>query len=347
MLPNAEQNRIMNAVLLIVAFAVVAVAAHTHLFAEEHYQKEFTRFVQNFNKKYDATDFFARYAVFKDNFDKIHVHNQKNLTWTMGLNDFADLTLSEFVASRNGYTQRNRDSDRARNAPALSSPTPPPVPCAVAQKLDWRQRGAVTPIKNQGQCGSCWAFSATGSTEGAWALSKGNTLVSLSEQQLVDCSSSYGNQGCNGGLMDQAFQYIIDNNGITSEANYPYQAVTGNCMSPLPASVANLSSFADVNTNDENALLCAVSMGPVSVAIEADQESFQFYHSGIYADPGCGTSLDHGVLVVGYVSKQGYWIVKNSWGVSWGDKGYIYMAMGINLPYGICGIAMDPSYPVV
>jgi len=216
---------------------------------------------------------------------------------------------------------------------------------------DWRTKGAVTPIKDQGQCGSCWAFSATGSSEGAWALKKGNTLVSLSEQQLVDCSGSFQNQGCNGGLMDYAFQYIIANGGITSEAEYPYTAQTGNCMSPLPAEVATLSKYADVKQNSESSLLTAATIGPVSVAIEADQESFQFYQSGIYADPNCGTQLDHGVLVVGWgqaaSTKQNYWIVKNSWGTSWGDNGYIYMARGINAPYGICGIAMEPSYPIV
>jgi len=254
--------------------------------------------------------------------------------------------VSEFVASRNGYTQRNREYDRSRNAPA---PRKEDL-AAPAVNWDWRTKGAVTPIKDQGQCGSCWAFSTTGSFEGAWALKAGNKLLSLSEQQLVDCSSAYGNQGCNGGLMDQAFQYIIANNGIASESAYPYQAVTNQCMSPLPPMVATLSSYKDVKQYSESSLLTAAAIGPVSVAIEADQESFQFYQSGIYADPNCGTQLDHGVLVVGWgqtSAKVNYWIVKNSWGVSWGDKGYIYMARGINAPYGICGIAMEPSYPVV
>jgi len=205
----------------------------------------------------------------------------------------------------------------------------------------------VTPIKNQGQCGSCWSFSATGAIEGA-LVAEGGSLASLSEQQLVDCSTSYGNDGCNGGLMDYAFEYVIAHKGITSEKNYPYSATGPNACQSKP-SVASISGYCDVAQNNEKALAFAVSKAPVSVAIEADQSCFQFYSGGVMADKSCGTQLDHGVLAVGYGTSgsQKYWNVKNSWGTSWGLNGYIWLGKDVagTGGAGICGIAMQPSMP--
>jgi len=204
----------------------------------------------------------------------------------------------------------------------------------------------VTPVKNQGQCGSCWSFSTTGSTEGVNAIN-GKGLISLSEQQLVDCSGAYGNQGCNGGLMDNAFQYIIANGGICTEAAYPYTAQDGTCKNTCKKTVM-IAGFKDVTHNSDVALATAVAQQPVSVAIEADQSSFQFYSGGVLT-AACGTALDHGVLAVGYGTDTGveYWKVKNSWGASWGEAGYIRLARGdqYNGGAGQCGIYSDPSYP--
>jgi len=213
---------------------------------------------------------------------------------------------------------------------------------APPASIDWTTKGAVTAIKDQGQCGSCWAFSTTGSVEGAWQIA-GNKLVSLSEQQLVDCSGSFGNEGCNGGLMDYAFEYIIANKGITTEQGYPYKGVDGTCKKNQKAA-ATIKGYQDVTSGDEDALLDAVALGPVSVAIEADQSCFQFYSGGILSDPSCGTNLDHGVLAVGYgtdSTNTNYWKVKNSWGKSWGEKGYVRMIRGQNE----CGISLAASYP--
>jgi cathepsin L len=212
---------------------------------------------------------------------------------------------------------------------------------APRDSLDWRNSNAVTDVKDQGTCGACWSFSATGSIEGAWAIAKG-TLVSLSEQQLIDCSTAQGNQGCNGGLMDDAFTYV-EANGIGSEDSYPYTATGPNTCQSV-TTVATISSFVDVTPLNEADLLSAVNIGPVSIAIEADQPVFQYYSSGVLDSSACGTTLDHGVLIVGYgTSTEDYWIVKNSWGSSWGQSGYVYLARNKNT----CGLAQDPSYPVV
>jgi len=218
---------------------------------------------------------------------------------------------------------------------------------ALPTSVDWRTQNAVTPIKDQGQCGSCWAFSTTGALEGIVAIKTG-TLTSFSEQQLVDCSSSYGNEGCNGGLMDQAFQYIVDKKGLCSEASYPYKAVDGSCKTCTVVSGSNISGYQDVAANSESSLQAAVAGQPVSVAIEADTMVFQFYSGGILSDPSCGTQLDHGVLAVGYGTDsagKAYWIVKNSWGNSWGEQGYIRLARNVSAKQGECGIAMQASFP--
>jgi len=320
-------------------FALLAVCATALYIPEEEFQYQFSKFQLTYNKTYSRTEFGQRYGVFKDNYAMITQHNLEKHSWSLAVNEYADMTWDEFKAKKLGYQKLRTNLPRQTvNLKGLVN-----IPASV----DWVTAGAVTGVKNQEQCGSCWAFSTTGSVEGAVAIATGK-LTSLSEQQLVDCSGSYGNEGCNGGLMDDAFEYIIGNGGICSESAYPYTATDGTCKTSCQK-VSKISSYVDVTSNDEDALAAAVAQQPVSVAIEADQSGFQFYSGGVF-DGTCGTNLDHGVLAVGYgtdsSSGLNYWLVKNSWGTSWGLSGYIQMVKGTSSSSGQCGIAMEPSYPV-
>lgn len=205
-------------------------------------------------------------------------------------------------------------------------------------------KGAVTPVKNQGQCGSCWSFSTTGNLEGAYAIKTG-TLVSFSEQELVSCD--HGDNACNGGLMDYAFEFIKENGGLCTEEAYPYTGTAGLCRKRTCQTVpgSHVLDWVDVHPS-EQALMKALNVGPVSVAIEADQRTFQLYAEGVLTGE-CGTSLDHGVLAVGYgVSADGipFWNVKNSWGETWGQGGYIYLQRGVQQYGGQCGLLLAASY---
>jgi len=319
---------------LFVAIAFAAVVSAIAPLSNSEYEYLFTSWVNEYQKSYETAEFFNRFNVFKANLDTIREHNAKNDSWTMGMNEFGDMTWEEFRNSYVGGT-KVRAGEYIKSKNAASTKPIPNIPAS----LDWRTKGAVTPVKNQGQCGSCWAFSTTGSVEGAHAIATG-TLVSLSEQQLMDCSSSYGNQGCNGGLMDDAFEYIIAH-GICSEASYPYQGVVGTCKSCT--SVASIKTYTNDPQGNEANLSTMIQTGPISIAIEADQSAFQFYSGGVFS-AACGHNLDHGVLIVGYgtLSSKPYWIVKNSWGSSWGTEGgYILMIQGKDE----CGLALAASQP--
>jgi C1A family cysteine protease len=294
----------------------------------------YREWMKKYNKVYGVGEAPMRFAIWNKAYEFAQEHNAKGLSWTCGVNQFSDLTREEFSAMYLGYNWNpNRERTRVKLLDESSVPT----------SVDWRTQGAVTPIKNQGQCGSCWSFSTTGSLEGLHFLNNG-TLVSFSEQQLVDCSSSYGNSGCNGGLMDNAFKYV-EAKGIEQESTYPYKAASGTCQYVASKTVFKNTGYSDVTAKNPTQLKAAVALGPVSIAIEADQSAFQQYTNGTISS-NCGTSLDHGVLIVGYTSS--YWIVKNSWGTSWGEQGYVNIASGTqNNGAGVCGINSEPSYPTL
>jgi len=290
-----------------------------------------------------STEELVRKAVFAENLKKIEMHNylySKGLkSYMLGVNAYADMEHSEFVDMMNGL-KKGEVSSQSR-ATYLS----PNINFTLPKSVDWREKGYVTPVKDQGQCGSCWAFSATGSLEGQHFRKTGK-LVSLSEQNLVDCSTHYGNEGCNGGLMDQAFQYIQENDGIDTEDSYQYEAKDGTCRYKAADKGATDKGFTDIPVSEEKLAEAIATVGPISVAIDANHGSFQLYKSGVYNEPHCTHDLDHGVLAVGYGTLNGddYYIVKNSWGESWGDKGYILMSRNKD---NQCGIADKASYPVV
>ncbi|XP_061350704.1 zingipain-2 [Gastrolobium bilobum] len=280
-----------------------------------------------------------RFKVFEDNYAFVAQHNQiGNSSYTLSLNAFADLTHHEFKASRLGLSPSLLRFNRVQDQQ-------PDHHLNVPSEFDWRKSGAVTPVKDQGSCGACWSFSATGAIEGINKIVTGS-LVSLSEQELVDCDRTY-NSGCDGGLMTYAYQFVIDNNGIDTEEDYPYQGRDSSCdKNKLRRHVVTIDGYTDVPPSNEKKLLKAVASQPVSVGICGSDRAFQLYSKGIFTGP-CSTSLDHAVLIVGYGSENGvdYWIVKNSWGSSWGMNGYIHMIRNSGNSQGLCGINMLASYP--
>jgi cathepsin L len=322
----------MKAVLLLAVLVAAALAK-----TESEYQQSWFDFKAKYSKSYDS---FAlettRYNIFKANLDYINQFNAEEHTYTLAVNSFADMTNEEFRAvflSTPMPLRSGKSHGHSANVGALPA------------SWDWNAKGAVTAIKNQGQCGSCWSFSTTGSVEGCIFIASGK-LQGLSEQNLMDCSYTQGNEACNGGLMDDAFKYIITNKGLDTEASYPYTAESSTtCNYNAANSGGYVTGYVDVTSGDENALQAAVYIEPVSIAIDASQSSFQFYSTGVYSDPNCSsTQLDHGVLAIGWGTSSGtaYWIVKNSWGTDWGQNGFIWMARNDN---NMCGVATMASYP--
>jgi cathepsin L len=334
----------MNSLWIVATFALLSCARAFTLQGQanvelDSYWEEFKR---AHNKQYDSQFDFVRRLIWESNLKYVQRHNMEHdmgkHSYSLGMNQFADLTHEEFKAM-----YLSKTPVQPTNGTLFMSPlNVKHLPAA----LDWRTQGYVTPVKDQGQCGSCWSFSATGSLEGQY-FRKNGELVSFSEQQLVDCSKSFGNMGCNGGLMDSAFKYIKQN-GIERESDYPYTARDGKCSFNAGKVVTKVTGYVDVPSKNEQKLLEAVAtVGPVSVAIDAGHRSFQLYKTGVYDETSCSSvSLDHGVLAIGYGSEAGkdYWIVKNSWGLSWGQQGYIMMSRNKK---NQCGIATMASYPLL
>ncbi|KAI3930068.1 hypothetical protein MKW92_009967 [Papaver armeniacum] len=322
---------------------------HGVVYSDERTEKELVDLYESWlvrhGKNYNALgEKERRFEIFKDNLKFIDQHNSENHSYQLGLNSFADLSNEEYkeiyLGTKIDREMRLGNPKSDRYAVNLGDKKLP-------EHVDWREQGAVGDVKNQGSCGSCWAFSTIASVEAVNKIVTGD-LISLSEQELVDCDSSY-NHGCNGGLPDYAFQFMVENGGIDTEEDYPYNAKDNECdVNKKNSHAVTIDGFEDVPENDEKALQKAVSNQVVSVAIEAGGRDFQLYESGVYTGR-CGTALDHAVNAVGYGTENGtdYWIVRNSWGPNWGEQGYIRMERNLaDTDEGKCGIAMLASYPV-
>jgi len=311
--------------------------------AFEEWAKEHSKVYSSYRER------MYRQEIWESNMITILSHNVRHVkgetTYNMAMNAFGDMTFEEFRSHKTCYGGNLGKTPKIHyGGSTFMAPLNFTAPAAV----DFRKLGYVNAIKDQGQCGSCWAFSTTGSLEGQ-LFRKNGKLVSLSEQQLVDCSGKFGNDGCDGGLMDWAFTYIMSVKGLEAEKSYAYTAEDGECQYNAAQAIGGATGFIDIPEGSEEMLTMAIAAnGPISVAIDASHSSFQFYNKGVYDEPNCSsTELDHGVLAVGYGTDstgQDFYIVKNSWGTSWGLEGYIMMTRNKK---NQCGIASSASYPMV
>eukprot|EP00937_MAST-01D_sp_MAST-1D-sp2_P007053 g7053.t1 len=333
-------------ILALGAVVSATTAPNTHtLDAMPAGEDKFAAYKALFGKAYETAEAeAAALAAFLANDAIIAEHNGKQLSYWLGHNEFSDLTWDAFRTRYVGKLGENPHDARDKNYDYTLAAR------ATADAVDWTTKGAVTPVKNQAQCGSCWAFSTTGGMEGAYYVAN-NKLVSFSEQQLVSCDKN-GDQGCNGGLMDNAFAWIKKNGGLCTEADYKYTSgggSSGTCKKTCsPVKGSTPKKVTDVKASD-SALMSALGGNPVSVAVDAEGSAWQLYKSGVYTGK-CGSQLDHGVLAVGYGTdgSNDYYKVKNSWGASWGEKGFIRLGRGSSYKSGQCGILTGPpSYPTL
>jgi C1A family cysteine protease len=352
--------------LVLLATTVSASIRGSVFLQQEPQVAEFDSWALQHGKEYgDPREAVDRYRIWKENDERIQAHNNQvpPPKFTLGHNEYSDMTLDEFHQQFSlGKYSNGVPPNKKNTVPSLEEDSM--VAAEMSRRLleqdslqlpdfvNWIAVGGVTPVKNQGACGSCWAFSTTGALEGAKFVKTGE-LVALSEQNLLDCD--HKDLGCNGGLMDNAFKFDEKEGGLCSEADYPYTAKQGpkcltNCTD-VPGSI--VKTFVDVPPGNVKALLSAIALQPVSIAVQANQFAFQFYKNGVIDDDTCGQhgDIDHGVLAVGYATdletQTPYWLVKNSWGPTWGDNGYLKMSRNSTNEFGMCAILKMASFPIV
>jgi len=292
---------------------------------EPHVDQMWNNWKQTHNKVYTPTEEIQRQAIFHNNYHKISAHMaNETRTFNMSFNQFMDLTTEEFLAAKSGHMKvaPKTQLEGFKYLDASNLPT----------EVDWRAKGMVSRVKNQARCGDCWAFSTTGAIESMNAIN-GGEMIEFSEQQLTDCSFSYGNHGCHGGIMDNAFRYVIDH-GLVLEEQYPFVGYQGRCR--VRRGNFYISDYVDLPSEDLDQLAAAVNQQPISIAVDAS--NWQFYSGGIL-DIEDFNGLNHAVLLVGYTEDA--WIVKNSWTEQWGEEGYVRVARG-----NTCGIGIYSTYPV-
>ncbi|XP_056643031.1 procathepsin L-like [Diorhabda sublineata] len=314
--------------------ALIALIVAVNAVTIEEATEKWNVFKTTHSKQYHPKEEQLRFTIFQENLRKIEEHNAKyesgEVSYYFAVTGFADLTSEEFKAMLNSQMStkpKMNNTNRFVVDPEADVP----------DSIDWREKGAVLPVKNQGNCGACWAFSATGALEGQIAIKNGKQQ-SLSEQQLVDCSTKNG--GCDGGWMDWAFDYVKEH-GICSEDSYAYLGVDSGCKTSCDTVLSTISGYVDVDANEKSLQEAVGTVGPVSIAVSASIE-WQLYGGGVFSLFLCNfEQVNHGVLAVGYTDQ--YWIIKNSWGTSWGEQGYIRLIKGRNE----CHVSDIASYPVL
>ncbi|XP_008225219.1 PREDICTED: ervatamin-C-like [Prunus mume] len=336
-----EKNLVVVAIFIVLG--TLASQATSRTLSEASFAAKHDQWMTKYGRVYaDNAEKERRLSIFKKNVQFVEKFNTEgNKTYMLGLNEHSDLSDEEFLRQRTGYKRATELTSSANISFRYEDLSPTDVPPSI----DWREKGAVAPIKDQGSCGCCWAFSAVAAVEGIIQIKTGK-LISLSEQQLLDCTSGYDNQGCNGGFIPSTFEYIRQSGGIASEGNYPYHAVQGTCNANQPA--VQITGYEKVPENSEEDLLKALSMQPVSIAIVGSGNEFRNYQSGVFSAADCGTRLDHAVTFVGYGTTEDgtkYWLLKNQWGESWGENGYMKILRDAGPPEGVCGLARDAYYP--
>jgi len=321
--------------------AILAIVATVFVTYSGSSYNSFELFLAEHKKNYNSVNEYEfRKAVFEENQQVIDMHNTEGHSFTLAMNKFGDLTLEEFK-NMLGYT------------PSKKHVAPKNYGMQVAKSdetTDWEAEGKVSPIKNQGSCGSCWAFSAVGALEAAHAIAGNSDIQEFSEQQLVDCSKTRYNSGCNGGEMFSAFEWYQDHTACT-EDDYPYHARDETCVdsgcSTSGTGAGNVASHNLFEKDDPSILHAEIKHAPHSLGISAGNDYFRFYSDGELDAEACPHSLDHGVLLVGYIAERDAWKVKNSWGTSWGESGYIYIKDNHKVSPGICGVNMEISRPIL
>ncbi|XP_069889231.1 procathepsin L-like isoform X1 [Dipodomys merriami] len=330
--------------LLLLAILCLGMASTAPTF-DHSLDAQWEEWKMEYNKTYSSNEELYRRAIWEKNMKMIEIHNEEykegKHSFTLAMNDFGDMTKKEIRERMMGLKIPKKKKGIVFQERLTGD---------VPDYVDWRGRGYVTPVMNQGACNACWAFSAAGALEGQMFRKTGR-LIALSKQNLVDCSQPQGNYGCSGGWMDHAFEYVYENGGLDSEAAYPYEDQEGPCRYRPEYSAATDTGTVYIPPSEEVLKRAVAIVGPISAAIDASHDSFNYYIGGIYDEPACSnTSVTHAVLVVGYGYERQqsqirkYWLVKNSWGTNWGIRGYIKIARDEN---NYCGIASYASFPTV
>ncbi|ELR24500.1 cathepsin L 2 precursor, putative [Acanthamoeba castellanii str. Neff] len=325
-----------TALLLALSVAVFLVASAAADKDDDHepIRRKFLDWMTTHNKSYVNPELAHRWNVWRENYRFIEEHNRQNRTYSLGMNQFGDLTFDDYKAlytvTMPPFNASNYDVHNATSSGL------------ARRNVDWRNQNCVQRVKNQGSCESNYAFAAIGALETAYCLKHDGYLADMSEQHLVDC----GGRGCSGGWMHDMFAYLQRSGGTTFQSEYPYTGRVGTCQAQSKRKVAQVESHKMIRRGDENDLMQALStVGTIAIAYNAGTQAHAYYRSGVLDVPGCGNTPTHAVLLVGYGNEGGkdYWLLKNSWGTSWGEAGYFKLVRGKNM----CGIADWASYPVV